>query len=201
VQSSVALGLNFTNTLTVTNAGPGPAYGIIVTDALPANVTFVSASSGGTTNANARQVVWNISSLPANTVSNLTLGMNAATGGYATNIVSVVSSAVDSNLANNTATNITLVTTVIIPTVSPKIKSFSLVNGNVVISGTNGVTGGTYYLLDSTNMTKPLSQWVSVATNIVSTNGASGAFTFTGTNAVSPNATNQFYILSNTNNH
>jgi Flp pilus assembly CpaE family ATPase len=72
--------------------GPGSAYGIIVTDALPANVTFVSANGGGTTNASTSQVVWNISSLSANTVSNLTLGMKAAAGGYATNIVSVVSS-------------------------------------------------------------------------------------------------------------
>jgi len=39
-----------------------------------------------------------------------------------------------------------------------------------------------------------------VATNVVNTNGASGAFTFTGTNAASSSAAQQFYILSNTNN-
>jgi fibronectin-binding autotransporter adhesin len=201
VQSSVALGLNFTNTLTVTDGGPGSAYNIIVTDALPANLTFLSATGGGTTNANAGQVVWNISSLSANTTSNLTLAVKAATGGYATNIVSVFSSAVDPNLANNMATNVTLVTTVIIPGVSPHISSFNMVNGtNLVIGGTNGVTGGTYYLLDSTNIAKPLSQWVSVATNVVSTNGAANnPFTFTATNVVTPNSGQQFYILSNTN--
>jgi uncharacterized repeat protein (TIGR01451 family) len=197
----VALGLNFTNTLTVTDGGPGSAYNIIVTDALPANLTFLSATGGGTTNANAGQVVWNISSLSANTTSNLTLAVKAATGGYATNIVSVFSSAVDPNLANNMATNVTLVTTVIIPGVSPHISSFNMVNGtNLVIGGTNGVTGGTYYLLDSTNIAKPLSQWVSVATNVVSTNGAANnPFTFTATNVVTPNSGQQFYILSNTN--
>jgi hypothetical protein len=46
-----------------------------------------------------------------------------------------------------------------------------------------------------------LSLWLAVATNIVTTNGANGAFTFTGTNVVIPAKTNQFYILSNTNNH
>jgi uncharacterized repeat protein (TIGR01451 family) len=199
--ASVGLGLNFTNTLTVTNIGPGTAYGMIVTDALPANATFVSATGGGTTNANAQQVVWNISSLAANTASNLTLAVKAAAGGYATNVASVVSSTADPNLANNLATNITLVTTVIIPTVPAHISGFSLVNNtNVVITGTNGVNGGTYYLLDSTNVTKPMPNWTAVATNIVSTNGASGAFTFKGTNVASPGNGNLFYILSNTNN-
>ena len=198
--SSVALGVNITNTVTITNIGPGTAYGMIVTDSLPANATFVSASGGGTTNANVQQVVWSGFSLPANTATNFTLSLKAPAGGYVTNIASVVSSAADSNLANNTATNITLVTTVIIPAVSAHISSFTLASTNVVISGTNGVNGGTYYLLDSTNMAKPLSQWTAVATNIVSTNGASGAFIFTGTNVAGPGAGQQFYILSNTNN-
>jgi hypothetical protein len=39
-----------------------------------------------------------------------------------------------------------------------------------------------------------------VATNIVSTNGPEGAFTFTGTNTVTSGGAQQFYILSNTNN-
>jgi uncharacterized repeat protein (TIGR01451 family) len=196
---SVGLGVNITNTITVTNIGPGTAYGIIVTDSLPANATFIN-TTGGTTNANAGQVVWSGFNLAPNSATNFTLSLKAPAGGYVTNTVSVVSSAVDSNLANNTATNVTLVTTVIIPGVSPKIGSFSMVGANVVISGTNGVNGGTYYLLDTTNVARPLVQWVSVATNVVSTNGAANnAFTFTGTNVVG--GQQLFYILSNTNNH
>jgi hypothetical protein len=53
--------------------------------------------------------------------------------------------------------------------------------------------------LSSTDVAKPLSQWKSVATNVVSTNGANGAFTFTGTNAITSGAGQEFYILSNTN--
>jgi hypothetical protein len=87
---------------------------------------------------------------------------------------------------------------VVIPTQPAHVTGFSLANTNVVINATNGVTGGTYYLLASTNVAKPLSQWTVVATNVVNTNGASGAFTFIGTNVASP-GTNQFYILSNTN--
>ena len=88
----------------------------------------------------------------------------------------------------------------IVPTNSPGITSFSLVGGvggnNVVINGTNGDAGATYYLLTSTNVAKPFSQWQVVATNVV----GSGTFTFIGTNAVSPNGVQQFYILSSTNN-
>jgi uncharacterized repeat protein (TIGR01451 family) len=39
-------GTNFDYTLTVTNNGPNPSTGAIVSDALPAGLTFVSASSG-----------------------------------------------------------------------------------------------------------------------------------------------------------
>jgi len=91
-------------------------------------------------------------------------------------------------------------TVVLVPTNTVSITQFSLVNGNAVISGMNGLSGGTYYLLASTNLTKPFSQWTAVATNVVNTNGVNGAFTFIGTNVVSPGAGQQFYILSNTNN-
>ena len=87
----------------------------------------------------------------------------------------------------------------IIPTSSAHISSFSLANGNVVITGTNAQTTGVYYLLASTNLAMSLSQWTVVATNVVNTNGANGAFTFTGTNVATPNTGNKFYILSNTN--
>lgn len=76
------------------------------------------------------------------------------------------------------------------------ITGFSLSGGtNLVINGTNlGV--GTYYLLASTNVATPLSNWTAVATNSVS---ASGSFSLT--NSVSPAAIKQqFYILSTTNN-
>jgi autotransporter-associated beta strand protein len=97
--------------------------------------------------------------------------------------------------------NVTVLPSVLIPTTPAHISGFSLVNNtNVVINATNGETGGTYYLLESTNVAAPMSQWTAVATNVVNTNGASGAFTFTGTNAASSSAAQQFYILSNTNN-
>jgi hypothetical protein len=87
----------------------------------------------------------------------------------------------------------------VLPTVPPKITSFSLsANGNVNITGTNGVNGDTYYLLGSASLTTPVNQWTCVATNVVSASGSSGTFNFTGTNVIS--GSNLFLMLSSTNN-
>jgi autotransporter-associated beta strand protein len=80
-------------------------------------------------------------------------------------------------------------------TSQPGITNFTMNGANVVIAGTNGQTGDAYYLLTSTNIAQPLSQWQTAATNVLTANGS---FTFIGTNVVS-GAAQQFYILSNTN--
>ncbi|EIM71695.1 hypothetical protein A3SI_20317, partial [Nitritalea halalkaliphila LW7] len=41
------VGEAFTYTITVTNNGPSDAQQVVVTDALPAGVSFVSADTGG----------------------------------------------------------------------------------------------------------------------------------------------------------
>ena len=63
---------------------------------------------------------------------------------------------------------------------------------NLVVNGINGQSGGTYYVLMSTNPALPLSQWTPVATNVLST---SGNFTITLTNTVSRTVPQRFYIL------
>lgn len=82
-------------------------------------------------------------------------------------------------------------------TIPPGITNFNIVNyTNVVMSGTNGQSGDAYYLLTSTNVAQPKSQWKTVATNVL---GASGGFSITATNVVTAGAGQQFYILSSTN--
>ena len=83
------------------------------------------------------------------------------------------------------------------PTVSPVIKGFTIAGANVTISGTNAQAGAIYYLLTSTNLLLPLSQWTAISTNVAA--GANN-FSFIETNAVTPNSPKQFYILSSTNN-
>jgi hypothetical protein len=81
-------------------------------------------------------------------------------------------------------------------TVSPGITNIVLLSGtNVTISGTNGQSGDTYYLLTSTNLLTPMNQWKPVSTNV-----ATGSFfSFTATNAVNRNDSQQFFRFANTN--
>lgn len=97
--------------------------------------------------------------------------------------------------ANNLAVNGSVqVTLGYVPlTTSPKITSFVLQSGKAIISGTNGQAGATAFLLTTTNLLTPLSQWQTVGTNIL---GGTG---FTVTNAVVVGAPQRFYLLSSTN--
>jgi uncharacterized repeat protein (TIGR01451 family) len=52
---------NVTYTISVTNFGPSVAGGVVVTDALPAGVSFVSASGNGTTNGHVAVATWDLS--------------------------------------------------------------------------------------------------------------------------------------------
>jgi PKD repeat protein len=72
------------------------------------------------------------------------------------------------------------------------IAGFSLSGTNLVVNGSNGLSGQTYYVLMSTNVALPFSQWTPVATNVLN---ASGNFTTTATNAVNLHVPQCFYIL------
>ena len=74
----------------------------------------------------------------------------------------------------------------------PIITAVSVAGANLNLNGANGVTGEILVTLMSTNLTKPLSQWQSVATNVL---GADGNFSITAANAVIPNVAQQFYVL------
>jgi len=63
---------------------------------------------------------------------------------------------------------------------------------NLVFSGINGQSGGTYYLLRSTNLMLATSQWIPVATNILN---VSGNFIITATNAWNRGFAGEFFIL------
>jgi len=72
----------------------------------------------------------------------------------------------------------------------PKIGSFKLAGGNVVLNGTNGTAGLTYSVLTSTNVALPVASWTPLATNVF---GAGGSFNWT--NAINPAQRQSFYII------
>jgi uncharacterized repeat protein (TIGR01451 family) len=102
VQSGPASGMagsNLVYTVSVTNLGPVTATSVVISNQLATGFTFVSASASGVNAGGV--IIWNISSLPLNGVTNLTVTMFAAEGGSYTNTASGASAVTDSNPTNN----------------------------------------------------------------------------------------------------
>jgi uncharacterized repeat protein (TIGR01451 family) len=101
------IGATLTYTLTVTNYGPDTATGVIVTDTLPASVTFVSAPA---ICVHVSPVVTCSlgSMLPAGTMT-IVITVTTTMGGSITNTSSVTANEFDLNPSNNTATRMTTV--------------------------------------------------------------------------------------------
>ncbi len=74
----------------------------------------------------------------------------------------------------------------------PAILSLNISGTRLIFSGSNGVIGGTYYILTSTNAAAPLSQWLPVSTNVL---GANGNFMISTTNGFIPGTPRQFYVI------
>ena len=74
----------------------------------------------------------------------------------------------------------------------PAILDLNFFGTDLMLHATNGLAGGTYYVLMSTNATLPLRQWTRAATTLPVANGA---FTLTAINAFAPNDSQRFYTL------
>ena len=72
----------------------------------------------------------------------------------------------------------------------PGINSFLQSGGNLVFSGTNGPASGAYYVLTSTNLSLPLSNWT-----VLSTNSFDASGNFSVTNPILGGGPPGFFIL------
>jgi alpha-galactosidase len=72
----------------------------------------------------------------------------------------------------------------------PIINSVAVSAGNLIFSGTNGTASGTFYVLTTTNVAAPLTNWVTLSTNSFNANG-----TFSVTNAIAPGTPQRFYCI------
>jgi hypothetical protein len=151
------------------------------------NANIGTLNLGGTTN------VINIASLPSvsypatfmlvkytNQVGSFNIGLGTIptgsyTSAYITNDTGAL--AVELVLTGNAA--------------PPVINSISISGGNIILSGTNGVASGNYYVLSSTNVALPWNQWTPIGTNQFDN---AGNFSVTLTNATAGGA-QQFYLL------
>ena len=100
-----------TYTLTITNNGPAVATGVTLTDTLPTDVTFASASTGCGYHSSAHVVVCNVSSLAQDAIVTATVAVTVAASAARTitNTARVVGSPYDPYIANNIASVQTLV--------------------------------------------------------------------------------------------
>jgi hypothetical protein len=130
----------------------------------------------------ATQVVWSVVSGPITAIN---------TNGLATAGVIAQDTAATVR-GDSLAQSGTLLLMVIAPGAksSPYIVSFVITPTAFSASGTNGTAGANYYVLTSTNVALPLSNWTRLSTN---TFDGAGHFSFT--NAVAPGPPQRFYLL------
>ncbi|EEF60482.1 conserved repeat domain protein [Pedosphaera parvula Ellin514] len=176
-----AIGQNVTYTTTITNLGPSSASSVTFTDALPANVTFVSASPGCTLIGT--NVVCNLGTVGSGTSSNIIVTVNPTVATSLNNKVAVAAATSDPNTSNNTSTLVSLVHNPVVITTQPT-------NQTVLPGGSAnfqvGVTGtaplGYQWLFNGTNLAGATTSILGLAN--VQTNQA-GAYSVVITNDVS----------------
>jgi uncharacterized repeat protein (TIGR01451 family) len=173
--TSAVIGSNITYAITVTNGGPATAVNLIVRDTLPAGLSFVQASSGGTPTGNV--VTWpTIPTFGSGAATNFTLEVIATTAGAQTNVASAVATTADPTPGNNDGSAATnrVVTLVTVPGVNVGGRLFNDLQPNgMADTGENWTTGTNVYV-----------NLVSGGTVIASVAVAPGTGTFTLSNVV-----------------
>jgi uncharacterized repeat protein (TIGR01451 family) len=132
----VTVGSNLTATVTVTNSGPNAALNVVVSNAVPAGVNYVSGSaSQGTVSNLGGVVVANLGTLPSNGSASVNFSEQPFVAGSVTNTARVSSLAVDGNSANNSASAVSAVLNpvprILVPAVTLTSESVSPPNGTL----------------------------------------------------------------------
>ncbi len=100
--ASVGVGGTIEYVLTLTNSGPDDALNVVVTDSLPASVTFVSATNGGTLSGTA--VTWNKGTVASGVTIEDTVMVTAGSAGSLENIARVSTTTADPDSTDHRAT-------------------------------------------------------------------------------------------------
>jgi uncharacterized repeat protein (TIGR01451 family) len=167
---------NVTYTISVTNSGSLPAGGSILTDVLPAGLTFVSAVSSQGSCANAGSTVTcDLGTIAANGQATVTVVATVTSYRSITNRATITTTSLENSI-NNTGTAITTVTP---PTPSPILdQSYSSSNGfSAAIQTESGIT----YALQSRSNLNAGTLWQTLTT--FSGDGTVKVFTDPVTNA------------------
>jgi autotransporter-associated beta strand protein len=109
---------------------------------------------------------------------------------YAGSFVSLNPATPGNGLSWNTNQLSTGLLTVAGGPLQPTLTSVSVSSGDLIFGGTNGTPGDTYYVLTTTNLLTPLTNWTVLTTNAINSNGS-----FSATNAISTGTTQQYYRI------
>jgi uncharacterized repeat protein (TIGR01451 family) len=106
----IDLGLDLTYAITVTNTGPDPATGVLLTNLLSAQTYFLSAiASQGTCSNSGSLVICDLGSIPGGTAATVTVLVRPATDGVLASRVTVSRDGADPLPGNNSAEVTTVV--------------------------------------------------------------------------------------------
>lgn len=100
----VSVGAQFTYTLTVSNAGPDDAAGVVVTDPLPSGLALVSVTSTQGDCGGTDTITCNLGTLANGASAEVTITVEAESTGDLVNQASVTSSSADLDDSNNSGT-------------------------------------------------------------------------------------------------
>lgn len=182
----------------------GPSAGTVSLGAQAINLTFTPTTFIGDATHPALYISQGSLTLSANTISvnnasaqplgpgiyTLISVVGGTISGAPNTSVSVTGSGVETGTAASiqvSGGNVNLVVASPVPGIIGS--SVAASGANMIFNGTNGPDGGIYYVLTSTNVALPLSQWTPVATNTFSPTG-----TFSVTNAIG--AGTRFFIIA-----
>ena len=164
----ITAGNRLTYTIMVTNAGPGIAAAVVVTDVLPASVTYVTAQPAP---ASTSPLTWTLGTLAVNATRTLTVVVDVGvlTSGTITNTAIVTSTMPDPTPLNNTAQ----ATTTVKPATSSVTGTVYVdLNGNGVQDpGDAGIPSVSVVITDALGVTRTVTtdaSGVYMATNVPS---------------------------------
>ncbi len=103
--ATLTAGSNITYTITSGNAGPSPATNVTVSDPIPANTSFVSASGSGWSCANSSGTISCLrsGSSAIGALPNITVVVKTTASGTTTNVATIAANEGDPDSSNNTA--------------------------------------------------------------------------------------------------
>jgi uncharacterized repeat protein (TIGR01451 family) len=106
----VTVGSGITYTAQVSNSGPNTATGLVLTDVLPAGVSYLSSSTNvGSCSQSSGTVTCNIGTLPSGGFANVQISVRTLLLGSISNTASVAATTFDPSTANNSSTATTTV--------------------------------------------------------------------------------------------